>query len=163
MTQILLALVVATSAATVSLKQAKHYGRFFVSGEPQEAELKKFKKEKGAVVLDLRNFDELGDHSEPAKVAKAGLQYSQVNFDAKAETINPEVIAGIDKVVKQAGNKPVLLFCKSGNRAASYVAIHLVRDEKMPLEDAIKIAKDLGLSEKMEPKVRAYLTTELGR
>jgi protein tyrosine phosphatase (PTP) superfamily phosphohydrolase (DUF442 family) len=157
MIQILLVTVISALAATVSLKEAKHYGRFYVSGEPQEAELIKFKKQKGAVVVDLRNFDELGSYSEPSKVAKAGLQYSQVNFDAKADSINQDVISGIDKVVRGAGDKPVLLFCKSGNRAASYVAIHLVRDQKMPIEDAVKIAKDLGMTEKMEPKVRAYL------
>lgn len=115
-----------------------------------------FKKRDGGTVLDLRAIDELGNCSEPAAATKVGLQYNRVNFEKK-KTIDPEVIAGIDKAVKDAGNKPILLFCKTGNRAAAWLAIHMVREEKKPLEEAIATAKLMGLKPDMEKAVRAYL------
>jgi protein tyrosine phosphatase (PTP) superfamily phosphohydrolase (DUF442 family) len=133
---------------------AANYGRFNISGPPTEQELTKF-KQKGNLILDLRTTPEVGE--EPAVAKKLGLQYERVDYDAKAETIDPQVIGKIEKVLKTAGDKPVLLFCGSGNRAASYVAIHLVKDKKMPVDEAIKIAKDLGMSGGMEAKVRAFL------
>ncbi|MBX3021382.1 MAG: hypothetical protein KF799_06850 [Bdellovibrionales bacterium] len=139
-----------------SIDEAKRFGRLYISGEPSDQALAHFKKEKGAEVLDLRDFNELGSCSQPASASKLGLRYNRVVFAKKAE-IHPETIAGIDKVIKEAGQKPILLFCKTGNRAAAYLAIHLVRDEKMPVEQAILTASGMGLKDDMAQAVRKYL------
>ncbi len=136
--------------------EIKNYGNIYVAGTPTEQELASFKKRKGAVVLDLRAIDELGNCSEPATVAKLGLQYNRVNF-AKDPKIDPQVIADIDKAVAQAHEKPILLFCKTGNRAAAWLAIHMVREEGRSLESALSVARGLGLKDDMEKAVREYL------
>lgn len=151
----------ATNAADALAKptEIKNYGQFYISGTPTEQQLADFKKKNGgASVLDLRSFDELGNCTEPAATVKAGLQYNRVNFEAGTNPkIDPQVIADIDKAVAANDGKPMLLFCKSGSRAASWLAIHLVRDEKMPKEQAIAKAKELGLTPNMEKAVRTYL------
>lgn len=134
----------------------KHHGNIYVSGTPTEKQMADFKKQRGATVLDLRATDELGNCSEPAAATKVGLQYNRVNFDKKAK-IEPQIIADIDQAVAAAGDKPILLFCKTGNRAAAWLAIHLVRKEGKPLEEAILTAKNLGLKTDMEKAVREYL------
>lgn len=144
------------ATAPALLSEAKHYGRIYVSAEPSEEDLAKFKKEKGAVVLDLREVKELGNCSQPASATKLGLKYNRVNFEAK-ETIDPGTIAMIDKAVEDAGNKPILLFCKSGARAAAYVAIRMAQKDHVPPEESIAAAKEMGLKGTMEKAVRNYL------
>jgi protein tyrosine phosphatase (PTP) superfamily phosphohydrolase (DUF442 family) len=134
----------------------KQHGRFFISGQPTPQELKQFKKKTGAAVLDLRSIDELGNCSEPATVTSLGMQYGRVNFE-KAAQIDPEVIASIDRLVDGTHDKPVFLFCKTGSRAAAWLAIHMVKKEKVPLEKAISIAREMGLKPAMEQATRQFL------
>ena len=134
------------------------YDRFYISGAPKEKDLEDFKKKTGAYVIDLRSINEMGSCSEPATAGKLGLQYRKVSFE-KAENISPEVIRDIDKSVNEAGGKPVLLFCKTGNRAAAWLAIHLVEKQHMNLEEAVKIAQGVGLKADGEKGVRSYFKT----
>lgn len=153
MKSILLILILLSS---ITMASPQKYGRFYISGQPSEDELAAFKKNTGAVVMDLRSIDELGNCSEPATVSKLGMQYGRVLFE-KTETIDPKVISQIDEHVASAKDKPVFLFCKSGNRAAAWLAIHLVKKEKKSIDDAISIAKSTGLKTDMEKAVRTYL------
>tara|TARA_B110001454_G_scaffold124375_1_gene116053 strand:+ start:34869 stop:35339 length:471 start_codon:yes stop_codon:yes gene_type:complete len=153
MKTILLTLFVVISLAHSSPQK---YGRFYISGQPTEEELTSFKKNTGAVVMDLRSIDELGNCSEPATVSKLGMQYGRVLFE-KSATIDPEVIKQIDQQVADAKDKPVFLFCKSGNRASAWLAIHLVKKENKSIDEAVSIAKTTGLKSDMEKAVREYL------
>lgn len=147
----------AQSATT--LDQPKNYGRYFISGTPSEKTLREFKEAKGAEIVDLRAMDELGNCSEPATATKVGLQYGRVEFAKKPE-IPAQVIADIDAAVKKSGDKPVLLFCKTGNRAAAWLAVHLIRDEKMSIDEAIKITRPMGLKKDMEAAVRKFVKAQ---
>lgn len=150
--------VTVTAAAAVPATQPiPSYKNISISGQPSSQTLKNFKKTKGAVVLDLRAIDELGNCSEPATSAKLGLEYQRVNFE-KTATLSREVIQSIDRVVAQAGKKPILVFCKTGSRASSWLTIHLVQTEKMSLESALKITRPMGLKPKMELAVREFLS-----
>lgn len=134
----------------------RNHGDIFVSGTPTEKELAAFKDLRGGTVLDLRAIDELGNCSEPAASARLGLQYNRVNFEKK-DRLDPKIVAEIDQAVSARANKPILLFCKTGNRAAAWVAVHMVRVEKVPLEEAITEARRLGMKDDMESAVREYL------
>lgn len=149
-------LVLSLLVATTTLSLPKKYGRFYVSGQPSEQELLAFKNETGAVVLDLRSIDELGNCSEPATVSKLGLRYGRVLFE-KTAPIEPSVIAEIDKQVKAAKDEPVFLFCKTGTRAAAWLTIYLVKNEKKSIEEALSITKSMGLKPEMEKLVRSFL------
>ncbi len=133
----------------------KNYGNYYISPQPTENELTEFKKQAGAVVVDLRDFDELGNCSEPATVSKLSMKYERVIFDKESQ-IDPTVIKSIDGQVAQAQGKPVLVFCKTANRSSAWLAIHLVEQKKMKLEDALAIARSTGLQANMETKVREY-------
>lgn len=148
----------ATTTATMAAASTElpHYGRLYISAQPSDQVLADFKKREGAVVLDLRTMDELGNCSEPATTTRLGMRYQRVVFE-KAQTIHPDVIAGIDRIVNASANKPVLVFCKTGNRASAWLAIHLVQQEQMPLENALALARGMGLKPAMEKSVRAYL------
>lgn len=139
------------AAATVN------FDNIFISGTPTEAEMASFKKQKGATVVDLRAIDELGNCSEPATAVKLGLQYNRVNFEKK-ETLDPKVLAQLDEVVAEAQGKPILLFCKTGSRAAAWLATYLVQEKKMSIEESLEKAKTAGLTESMEKSVRSYLS-----
>lgn len=134
----------------------KSYGNYHIAAQPTEKELADFKKQTGAVVVDLRDFDELGNCSEPATVAKLDMKYERVMFD-KDSAIDSSVIKSIDALVGQAKGKPVLVFCKTANRSSAWLAIHLVETQKKSVEEAISIARTTGLQEPMEKKVREYL------
>lgn len=149
-------LVLFATASRASTPSPVKHGRFYISDQPTENELTAFKKNTGAVVVDLRSIDELGNCSEPATVSKLGMQYGRVLFE-KSTTIDPKVISQIDQQVADAKDKPVFLFCKSGNRASAWLAIHLVKKEKKSIDEAISIAKTSGLQIDMEKAVRTYL------
>lgn len=146
-------LILCTGVSAVATP--KNYNNYYISGQPSEKELADFKKQTGAAVVDLRDFDELGNCSEPGTVSKLGMKYERVMFQ-KDGAIDPSVIKNIDAQVAQAKGKPVLVFCKTGNRSSAWLAIHLVEKEKMNLEEAIVIARGTGLQDKMEKKVRDY-------
>jgi protein tyrosine phosphatase (PTP) superfamily phosphohydrolase (DUF442 family) len=132
------------------------YKNLFIAGEPSATTLERFKKEnRGAVVIDLRSITELGNCEQPANAAKLGMQYQKINFE-KSETIDAKVIADIEERVDQAGHKPVLVFCKTGNRASAWLAIHLMKKEHMAVDEALRFAKDFGLRDEMAAKVRAF-------
>lgn len=134
----------------------QQYGRFFISAQPTDQELTDFKKKTGAVVVDLREFDELGTCSEPVTTTKLGMRYERVQF-AKKGKIDDTLIKAIEEKVETAKDKPVLVFCKSGNRAAAWLAIHLVKKEKKSFDEAVTIARTMGLKPDMEQRVRDYL------
>lgn len=152
----LLVSLLSLTALAASPGGQRHYGRFYVSGEPTAPELEDFRRQAGGMVIDLRNFDELGDCHQPAAVMQAGMQYGRTNFDGH-KPITEDVIRSIDEQVDQAKDKPVLLFCKTGSRALAWLTIHLVKKENMTPEQAFKITKGLGMNGKMEKATRAYL------
>jgi protein tyrosine phosphatase (PTP) superfamily phosphohydrolase (DUF442 family) len=163
----ILAIFVSTLVGSIAFASApastgiKQHGRFYVSGSPSEQELTRFKrKHKGAAILDLRAIDELGNCSEPAVASKLKMKYDRVIFEKQA-TIDPVVIENIDKSIARTKGKPVLLFCKTGNRAAAWLAIQMVRDEGRPLEEAIVVAREMGLKPDMEGAVREYLSASV--
>lgn len=133
------------------------YENIYLSATPSEQEMAEFKKRKGAEVLDLRSFNELGNCSEPASAAKLGLQYNRVNFDPNTK-IDSQVIKGITEVVEKSSGQPILIFCKSGVRAAAWLSIYLHQVKELSLDEALRAGKERGLSEKMEKSVREYLS-----
>jgi len=55
----------------------------------------------------------------------------------------------------------VLLHCSDGNRAAAVVCPWLVLDKGLPVEEALRIAKNAGLQlPETESAVRKYLTSK---
>ncbi|MGE0761904.1 MAG: sulfur transferase domain-containing protein [Bdellovibrionales bacterium] len=139
-----------------NLDQVTQYGQFYFSAAPDENALAEFKKRGGQAVVDLRTTKEM-DCSELAVATKLGLKYQNIQFK-KAEPINKAVIAQIEKAVADSKGASILLHCETGNRAAAWLAIHLVTQDKMKPKEALSIAEEVGLrSADLKTKVGTYL------
>lgn len=68
----------------------------------------------GTRVIDLRGADE-GTAEAAAAAAAAGVDYHNVPVPGAA--IDPDQVAEVARLIDQAGGRPVLLHCASGNRA----------------------------------------------
>lgn len=143
--------------AQAAESQLSHYKNFYFSGPVNKEILQDFKRQNGAVVIDVRGFDEKGDCGEAIIATKLGLKFFAAPMP-KEKPITKDTIAQVEKFVKEAGNKPVLLYCSTGNRSAAWLAVHLVKTDKMPADEAVNIAKSVGLkSEAVEKEVREFI------
>lgn len=145
------------SADVAAKHSVSSYENIYIGADLSTQELSEFKKKEGAVVIDLREMKELGSCGQAVEATKLGLQYQMVSFSREG-AISPKVIADIDALVEKAGSQPVLVFCKSASRAASWLAIHLATKKKMSQERALAIARKNGLQPGSEVRVRNYLS-----
>jgi protein tyrosine phosphatase (PTP) superfamily phosphohydrolase (DUF442 family) len=133
------------------------YGRYYTSGALDEAAIQKFKTEQGGLVVDLRGITELNCSSR-TEADKIGLPYRNVPIDS-AQGFKQETIQQIEKIVNEAAkDKPILFSCKTGNRAAAVLAIHLAGEEHLTTAAAMKRAESMGLtSAPLKKKLKSYL------
>lgn len=135
----------------------KQYENFYISGPVNKKILEDFKKKDGAVVIDVRDFDEKGDCGEAIVATKLGMKFYAAPMP-KTKPVTKETIALVEKYVAEANGKPVLIFCSTGNRAGAFLAAHLAQKENIPVEEAIAKAKTVGLkSEVVEDEVREFV------
>lgn len=141
-----------------NLEEVKQFENFYLSSVPSKKALQEFKKKKVATVIDLRPFKEKDCDSMTA-AQSLGMKYIPIFFD-KTQPIDSQVIKDIDKAVAENSNKPILIYCSSGTRAAAWLATYLVRTQNKTTSEALTIAKSAGLkSPDMEEKVQEYLLT----
>jgi protein tyrosine phosphatase (PTP) superfamily phosphohydrolase (DUF442 family) len=85
------------------------------------------------------------------------MQYEQVPVPG-GEPLPRDALERVEAIVAAEPGRPVLLHCSSGNRAAAWLATHLVTRHGMEVGDALAVARRAGLTKPdMEEKVRAYL------
>lgn len=120
--------------------------------------MKSFKNEDGVAVIDLREFSEKGECGEAALAAKLDLKFFAAPMPKK-DPITKATLADVDRVLAEiASDRPVLLYCSTGNRGAAWLVTYLVRTKNMTVDEAIAIAKTVGLtSAHVEELVRLYL------
>ena len=135
-----------------NLEQVRQYKNLYFAGQPDEAALTHFKNLGGVAVINLREPGET-DFDEKAIVEKLGLEYFNFPVSGRKE-LSAATMEKIGKTVQQKGDVPVMVHCASGNRAAAWLATHLVTVHQDSLDNALKVAKSLGLtSEGLESKV----------
>lgn len=122
-------------------------------------------REKGAVaVVNLRAPSEqegLG-FDEQRVVQALGMTYTQVPV-AGPEPYDAATLAAIEAAVAAHEGELVLVHCSSGNRAAGWLALHLVEGHGMDLAPSLEVARRAGLrSPELEAKVREAAAS-LGR
>ncbi len=129
----------------------------FVAAKLTPAIMKEFKAAGGEIIIDVRDFSEHGECGEAAMAGKLGLKFFMSPLP-KADPFTKETIAAVEKIVADAKGKPVLVSCSTGNRAAGFLAAHLVEKKRMAPEKAIQVAKANGLnSDFTEELLREYL------
>lgn len=135
-----------------NLEQVRQYKNLYFAGQPDEAALRHFKELGGAAVINLRepwetNFD------EKTIVEKLGLEYYNFPVSGRKE-LNTSTMEKIGNTIEQKGDAPVMVHCASGNRAAAWLATHLVTVHQDSVDNALKVAKSVGLTSKvLEGKV----------
>jgi uncharacterized protein (TIGR01244 family) len=94
-------------------------------------------------IIDLRTRDEVGVLQEAAAARKAGIRY--VNIPVTPATLTPESVREVAEVLDQKSNRPVLLHCSSGNRAAGVLELYLSEIQRLDQEEARRKAVAAGL------------------
>jgi protein tyrosine phosphatase (PTP) superfamily phosphohydrolase (DUF442 family) len=112
-------------------------------GQPTAAHLAAFKGAGGQVVLDLRDPMEPRPLDEAATVASLGMEY--VNVPVGGCTLTDATLDRVLGVLRQAGDRLVMVHCASGNRVGGALLPYLMLDEGMEEEDAVGQAMRVGL------------------
>jgi protein tyrosine phosphatase (PTP) superfamily phosphohydrolase (DUF442 family) len=112
-------------------------------GQPSAAHLAAFRAAGGRIVLDLRDPMEPRPFDEPAEARALGLEYLVV--PVSAGTMTDETLDRILRVLREAGDRLVLVHCGSGNRVGGALLPFLVLDHGLDEEDAMGQAMRVGL------------------
>ena len=132
--------------------------KYLYFSEQPDAETLKIAKSRGVTtVVSLRDPGE-SDWNEREAVEQNGLRFVNIPIKKQADGLDSNAIAAIGALVKMQEGQPILLHCSSGNRAAAWLATHLVDDHGMDIEKALAVARKAGLNkDDMEKRVRTYL------
>lgn len=137
-------------------EQAIRVGRFWIAGMLNGQALRQSKQSEVRVVINLRDPAEPG-WDEAKTAAELGLGYQNIPV-AKEAPFSAATFDQIEAVVRAHPGETILLHCSTGNRAAAWLATHLVRERGMSLEDAITIARKAGMTKsETEAKLRDLL------
>ncbi len=136
---------------------AQKYKHMLFGGMPSIEDLKAAKeKEKVEVVIDVRGPSEVPE-SYRAQVESLGLAYFHVPLMSDNK-IDPRAAQKLEEIHKKTHHQKQLLHCASGNRVAAWFATHLVKKDKLSLEDSLKTSRELGLTKKeLEKAVADYV------
>lgn len=88
----------------------------------------------GAMVIDLRTQVE-GTAEEAAALIAAGVGY--VNLPVAGASVDPATVASVTSLLEARAGRPVVLHCRSGNRAGMLYAAHLI-DRGVNAGDALR-------------------------
>ena len=136
-------------------------GHLFFGGRPSDDKVFDQCKELGIeTVIDLKTIDEnLFDEKEAAE--KKGLNYIHFPIE-KCHSFSKEGMNRINSFLEENGEKPVMIYCMSANRASTWLIMQLVQQHNYNIDNAVEKAKTVGLDKEMaEENARNYLK-ELG-
>jgi uncharacterized protein (TIGR01244 family) len=134
--------------------QVKH---LYFSAQPDAAGINAAKDAGVEVVINLRGSEEM-DWDEAAAVEEAGLTYYQVPISGDGPGFDQSSMQRISALVKKHHQQPLWLHCSSGNRASAWLAVHLVQDHHMDIDQSVALAQKVGLtSAELEKRIRTYV------
>ena len=109
-----------------------------LSGYP-DARMVDALQQSNALVIDLRHPDEMS--SDAPSLARSQLDH--VNIPVGRSPLVSSVVAQVRTAIEQAGERPVLIHCASGNRAGLVWAASLIdngRETESAISDVRKVA-----------------------
>lgn len=134
----------------------RRYAHLYFAGQPDAAGLEAAKQAGVSVVINLRQPGE-HDWDEAAAAEAAGLRYYSVPVNGAAPLARADM-ERIEAIVHEHEDADVLIHCASGNRAAAWLAIHLVERHGMETDEALALGRDAGITRgAWVAKVRDYL------
>jgi uncharacterized protein (TIGR01244 family) len=123
----------------------------YTSGQPAAGDWQAIAARGVTTVVNLRTAEEMQGRDEAAEVRAAGMRYVSIPV-AGAAGLTDQAADAL-AVALHAAPGPVLVHCHSGNRAGGLLAITAVRDERMPVEDALALGRAAGMTS-TEARVR---------
>ena len=137
-------------------------GIFVLRGVPDEGTCTAIKKQHITHVIDLRRDGEVNLNCESEASRLQDMEIQDVRY-----AVPPAPPAGDFDFLRDflrdlpKGAK-VLIHCSDGNRAAAMVTPWLVLDKGVPVEQALRMAREAGLQlPETELAVRKYLSAKL--
>lgn len=113
------------------------------AGQPSAAAWPELASAGYRTVVDLRAAEEPRDHDEPASVRAAGLDY--VPIPVSQQTLRDATFDAFREVVRDPARRPIFVHCASSNRVGALLLPYFALDERMPLADATRLAREAGL------------------
>jgi hypothetical protein len=88
---------------------------------------------------------------------------SYFNGPVVGDSFDPAAFAAIDRIVHDNHDQEILLHCSSSNRVGGWLAVHLVENHDMSVDDALAVGRRAGItSPVIEERVRALLAARSG-
>jgi protein tyrosine phosphatase (PTP) superfamily phosphohydrolase (DUF442 family) len=151
---------VKTNINVTKILMGHNYGNIYFSAQPKERDLLELKKKGFAAVINMRGKEE-GKYLESWErgiVKKQGIAYYNIPFSMKSKLTNDYISTLTSKILDHRKEGKVLVHCSSGNRVAVWIGGHFLKDHEYSKDDAMKIAKQLGLTNaKAEKILQSYL------
>ena len=113
------------------------------AGQPTAQQFEQLARGGVAIVVDLRAASEDRGFDEPGAAARLALEYHHIPVVGGA--IGPREFEAVRALLRGRGARPVLVHCKSANRVGAALIPYLVLDEHRSQEDALQIARQVGL------------------
>jgi len=105
------------------------------------------------VIINLRSTSEV-KWNVADEVKKNGMTYYNVPLLDKDEEIDVTAVTKLEKIHKDTHKQKQLIYCSSGNRAAAWMAAHLMVKHGLSAAESLKVARKLGLTKaEVEGKV----------
>jgi len=139
-------------------------GHLRFSEQPDRVALARAKAAGIEMVVNLRPDAEMAslDFDERAAVEDLGMTYVQIPVPGEGP-FPAEALAALDRLVLDNEGREIWLHCSSGNRAAGWLATHLVRRHGMGVEQALAVGRRAGITKpEIEESVRAAVGGEDG-
>ena len=124
------------------------------AGQPSAAQLSQLAQSGVKTVIDLRSPDEPRGFDEPATVRDAGLEYRII--PVTPTTLGDREFDEVRTLLRDENARPILVHCGSANRVGALLIPYLMLDERRSRQDALRIARDVGL--RSDDLARAALT-----
>ena len=127
-----------------------------VGGQPTKAEFEILVQAGFATLVNLRTEAEPGTWDEESAARARGLVYVSLPVPGE-EAFTEENAAKLFEILSTA-RRPLLVHCRTGNRAGALFAIRAARSDRLSIEEAIAIGEAAGLA---EPEVVRRILEEL--
>lgn len=113
------------------------------SGQPSAETFQALRSAGVEVVIDIRDPMEPRPFDQPSLMTELGFQY--VNIPVNAGTMTRATLEQILSAVRNAGARPTLVHCASGNRVGGALYPYLIQDHGFTEEEAMTAALRMGL------------------
>lgn len=127
----------------IPIHQARE--NLLTSGQPATSDWAPLAAQGIKTVINLRPESEMQGRDEATEVRAAGMRYIEIPV-ANADAVNADNARTLHAALSVAyKDGPVLLHCASANRAGGLLALAMVTEHGMSLDDALAVGRKAGM------------------